>query len=136
MKEVTYEEWVKNPTPREMWVWDNNVEEKKKEKVIAILEQKNIKHRVLAVQGDYEYVKRFNHCAEIEEPKKRRMTNQEFSWWLREKPTREWTFQFQKSAKAHNIFEYFDNEANLPIDDDILIRENNCEWHEPLVEAE
>ena len=23
MKEVTYEEWQKNPTPRMMWVWDN-----------------------------------------------------------------------------------------------------------------
>lgn len=21
MKEVTYEDWIKNPTPREMWVW-------------------------------------------------------------------------------------------------------------------
>ena len=24
MKEVTYEDWQKNPTPRMMWVWDNN----------------------------------------------------------------------------------------------------------------
>ena len=23
MKEVTYEDWQKNPTPRTMWVWDN-----------------------------------------------------------------------------------------------------------------
>lgn len=22
MKEVTYEDWQKNPTPRMMWVWD------------------------------------------------------------------------------------------------------------------
>ena len=24
MKEITYEDWQKNPTPRMMWVWDNN----------------------------------------------------------------------------------------------------------------
>ena len=24
MKEVTYEDWQKNPTPRMMWVWDGN----------------------------------------------------------------------------------------------------------------
>ena len=23
MKEVTYEDWQKNPTPRMMWVWDD-----------------------------------------------------------------------------------------------------------------
>ena len=25
MKEVTYEDWLKNPTPRMMWVWDSKV---------------------------------------------------------------------------------------------------------------
>lgn len=24
MKELTYEEWLKNPTPRNMWVWDSD----------------------------------------------------------------------------------------------------------------
>ena len=28
MKEVTYEEWQKNSTPREMWVWDNYMQDK------------------------------------------------------------------------------------------------------------
>ena len=38
MKEVTYEDWLKNPTPRMMWVWDDNVEkEKVKRKVVYIL---------------------------------------------------------------------------------------------------
>ena len=26
MKEVTYEDWQKNPTPRMMWVWNDDVE--------------------------------------------------------------------------------------------------------------
>ena len=34
MKEVTYEDWQKNPTPRMMWVW--NDDEKEKEKVVDV----------------------------------------------------------------------------------------------------
>ena len=39
MKEVTYEEWQKNPTPRMMWVWDDDESKKKKYKVIYILSE-------------------------------------------------------------------------------------------------
>lgn len=134
MKEVTYEDWQKNPTPRMMWVWDSNVEEKKKERVIAILEQKNIKHKVLAVQGDYEYIKRFKHCAEIEEPETRRMTHKELSRWLRKKPTREFRYRSSCSVYSTHAYDEDDEEAEVP--EDILIREDDGEWREPLVEVE
>ena len=32
MKEVTYEDWQKNPTPRMMWVWEDDEHKKKKYK--------------------------------------------------------------------------------------------------------
>lgn len=32
MKEVTYEDWKKNPTPRMMWVWDDKIDDKEKKK--------------------------------------------------------------------------------------------------------
>ena len=32
MKEVTYEDWQKNPTPRMMWVWDSSENNKIMEK--------------------------------------------------------------------------------------------------------
>ena len=35
MKEVTYEEWQKNPTPRMMWVWDSKVEDIERKTVSA-----------------------------------------------------------------------------------------------------
>ena len=35
MKEVTYEDWQKNPTPRMMWVWDGNENNKKQRKVFT-----------------------------------------------------------------------------------------------------
>lgn len=36
MKEVTYEEWIKNPTPRMMWVWNFEEEKRQKLKVIYV----------------------------------------------------------------------------------------------------
>lgn len=74
------------------------------------------------------------HCAEIEEPKKRRMTNQELSWWIREKPTREYKHNYCTTVS----FEYFytEEKADTTVDSNILIRENGGEWHEPLVEVE
>ena len=34
MKEVTYEDWVKNPIPRMMWVWDDDEEDRKRQRVV------------------------------------------------------------------------------------------------------
>lgn len=33
MKELTYEEWIKDTTPRMMWVWNDDFEEREKKKV-------------------------------------------------------------------------------------------------------
>lgn len=38
MKEVTYNDWQKNPTPRMMWVWDGNENAKQQRKVIYFLD--------------------------------------------------------------------------------------------------
>ena len=81
MKEVTYEDWQKNPTPRMMWVWDNE-SSRKKLKVLYILseEEYDTRFRVIALaNGDSCAIRRYVHCAEIEEPKTRRMTNQELA---------------------------------------------------------
>lgn len=77
MKEVTYEEWRKNSTPRMMWVWDGAENTKKRRKVIHVSEF-GIIHPVLALTDDKLDTVSFMHCAEIEEPKRRRMTNKEF----------------------------------------------------------
>ena len=132
MKEVTYEDWQKNPIPRMMWVWDNDVENKEKRKVVYVLNN-DYTYRVLSSADDgynYEtFYGTFKHCAEIEEPKTRRMTNKELSRWLREKPTRE----FKYSNSIYTYDEYCEDEE---VPEDIRIRENGGEWHEPLVEVE
>ena len=135
MKEVTYEDWQKNPTPRMMWVWDGNERDKVIRKVIYFIENKKAHYPIIALSSDGFISANFQHCAEIEEPKTRRMTNKELARWLREKPTREC-----KSCNRYDNFiycyhTYFERCANEEVDDLILIREDDGEWREPLVEV-
>ena len=134
MKEVTYEDWQKNPTPRTMWVWNSKVEDKVKAKVIHILSNGVCVYPILTgtdIDADYETYK---HCAEIEEPKTRRMTNKELSRWLREKPTRE--CKYLNSEYICSTFEYREYKQDEEVSVDMRIREDDSEWREPLVEVE
>ena len=88
MKEVTYEDWQKNPTPRVMWCWNSNVKDKVPAKVIYVINHDI--YPVITLTDNNVDLLRYKHCAEIEEPKTRRMTHKELAYWLREKPTREW----------------------------------------------
>ena len=141
MKEVTYEDWQKNPTPRMMWVWDYDEERMEKHKVLYILSKKEApvsEYRVIALTIEHNcVVRRYAHCAEIEEPKTRRMTNKELSRWLREKPTRECTRRNDTDDRlVYSIHTYLEICANEEVDDCILIREDDGEWRKPLVEVE
>ena len=75
MKEVTYEDWQKNPTPREMWCWNVNVEAKVQAKVIYII--KSDEYPVITAMDNGVDLLRYKHCAEIEKQKQRRMTYKE-----------------------------------------------------------
>lgn len=129
MKEVTYEEWQKNPTPRMMWVWNSNVEDKVPAKVIYVIKDKP--YLVITVTDNDADIIRYSHCAEIE--KQRRMTNKELSWWLSEKPHREWKCKDGNSVCC--VYGYGEKHADEEVDG-ILIREDDSEWREPLVEIE
>ena len=132
MKEVTYEDWVKNPIPRMMWVWDSNEKNKKQRKVIYLLKE-NITYLVIVLTHDDIDLSRYKHCAEIE--KQRRMTNKELARWLREKPTRECTHRNDSDDRlVYSIHTYLEICANEEVDDCILIREDDSDWREPLVE--
>ena len=131
MKEVTYEDWQKNPTPRMMWVWDSSENNKKQLKVIYISKE-DITHPVIALAyGDIDSSS-YAHCAEIE--KQRRMTNQELAWWLREKPTREW--KYMNGVTVYGYYGYEEKCENEEVLNNILIREDGGEWREPFVEVE
>ena len=132
MKEVTYEDWQKNSTPRMMWVWDSNKKTKEQRKIIYI-SKLNIPYPVFALTGDNKSIEHFRHCAEIEEPKTRRMTNKELSWWLSEKPRRERKIAGVLHSYIYTFYTYNENEQDEEVSDNILIRENGGEWREPLV---
>lgn len=134
MKEVTYEDWQKNPTPRVMWVWDDKVGDKVKRKVIYFNENKHAHYPIIALTSDGNTPVGYKRCAEIKEPKTRRMTNKELSWWLREKPTREW--KYGADSRVYNHYTYVEEAADIKCWQDILIREDDGEWREPLVEVE
>ena len=131
MKEVTYEDWQKNPTPRTMWVWDS-IENNKKQLKVIYISKEDITHPVIALAyGDIDSSS-YKHCAEIE--KQRRMTNKELSRWLREKPTRE--CKYLNSEYICSTFEYREYCQDKEVHEDIRIREDDGEWQEPLVEVE
>ena len=71
MKEVTYEDWQKNPTPRMMWVWDDKDKDKVKRKVIYFIENKKAHYPIIALSPDAVISAGYRHCAELGEPKTR-----------------------------------------------------------------
>ena len=128
MKEVTHEDWLKNPTPRMMWVWDSSENNKKQLKVIYISKE-DITYPVIALAyGDIDSSS-YKHCAEIE--KQRRMTHKELSRWLREHPSRE--YKYQTSDYIYSAFNYREYKQDEEVHKDIRIREDGGEWREPLV---
>ena len=133
MKEVTYEDWQKNPTPRMMWVWDNDVEKKDKQKVVYVLNNSGA-YRVLSIVGADFSFDTFKHCAEIE--KQRRMTNKELARWLREKPTREFKYNHCDDNCIHSYLYYYESNADKEVDESVVLREGDSDWREPLVEVE
>ena len=130
MKEATYEDWKKNPTPRMMWVWDEDEEDKKKLKVIYFSKEA---YPVVSITLDDKHTEHYMHCAEIE--KQRRMTNKELSRWLRENPTREYRWINDDCGYILCSKDYTEEDCNDEVED-ILIREDDGEWREPLVEIE
>ena len=131
MKEVTYKDWQKNPTPRMMWVWNDDVKNKEKIKVAYVLNN-DCTYRVLSIVDEGSAYETFKHCAEIE--KTRRMTYKELSRWLREKPTREYTYSYREFIG--NWCGYTVGNQDNEVTKDILIREDDGEWKEPLIEVE
>ena len=133
MKELTYEDWIKNSTPRMMWVWDDNENNKVQRKVLYIID-KPITYQVIALIKSELSTESFMHCAEIEEPKTRRMTNKELSRWLRENSTRE--YKYITGSYIYASFDYREKNQNVEVHESMRIRENDGEWKEPLIEVE
>ena len=134
MNELTYEDWWKNPTPRMMWVWDGNERDKVIRKVIYFIENKKAHYPIIALTSDGNTSVGYKYCAEIE--KQRRMTNKELSRWLREKPTREYKYSNSIENRVYSTYTYDEDAEEEEVRKDVVIREDDGEWREPLVEVE
>ena len=122
MKEVTYEDWLRNPTPRMMWVWDNDEKDKVQRKVVYVVKGGPSNLPVRATKNDDADYEAYRHCAEIE--KQRRMTHRELSRWLREKPTRELKSILDDYIYSDHVYEEdCENEEVC----DVVIREDDGE---------
>lgn len=134
MKELTYNDWLKNPNPRTMWVWDSNENTKKQRKVIYFLDPK-LTFPVVALSDNEVATENFKYCAEIE--KSRRMSNKELARWLREHPSREYKYCScsYASCSVYSYYTYVENLEDEEINKDIVIREDDGEWKEPLIEV-
>ena len=132
MKEVTYEDWLRNPTLRMMWVWDVNEKDKVRRKAVYVGKGGPCNHPVMATTDDDIEYEAYQHCAEIE--KQRRMTNKELARWLREKPTREFKYNHCDDNCIHSYLYYYESNADKEVDESVVIREGDSDWREPLVE--
>ena len=131
MKEITHEDWKKNPTPRMMWVWDVDEKDKVQRMVVYVVKGGPSNLPVRATINDDADYEAYRHCAEIE--KQRRMTNKELSRWLREKPTREW--KYKDGISVYGYYGYEEKREKEEVTDNFLIREDDGDWKEPLVEV-
>lgn len=131
MKEITYEDWQKNPKVRMMWVWDNE-NTKQQRKVVYFLDSRS-PCPVVALTKDETSTELFKHCAEIE--KQRRMTNKELARWLREKLTRELKY-YRVNGWVYSTHTYKECYEDKEVDEGVIVREDDGEWREPLVVQE
>lgn len=68
-------------------------------------------------------------------PKTRRMTNQELADWMRDCPEehREWKMKGDSMVLVNP--EYYEEDAHVECDEDILVRRNHGEWEEPIIKV-
>ena len=67
--------------------------------------------------------------------KTRRMTNQELSYWLRDEPQEHREIKKMGCVDVYQQLSYMEIEADKECGD-VLIRHNNGEWEEPIIEVE
>ena len=66
--------------------------------------------------------------------KTRRMTHQELAWWLRDHPEEHRELKMSVDDPIVDSLYYYDNETNVTVNKDIIIRRNGGEWMEPLID--
>ena len=135
MKTLSYEDWIENSEPRMMWVWNNDEKDKVQRKVVNVIKCiDGYKIPVIvALSEDNTSIERYEYCAEIDEKElveeKELMTYQEFTWWLSDKPRRE--YMYTDNTCIFNTYVYTFEEQDIHVSDTIFVRENGGKWKRP-----
>lgn len=133
MKEITSEDWVKNPTPRMMWVWDDDEQDKNKEMVVYIKNNDQVSYPVVTACDDSCYTGAYAHCAEITEEEGTPLNDYELGQLFRCMGV-EW--KQMGSAFINEMWSYVEGkEEELPISDSVKIRYKQGAWEEPTRET-
>jgi hypothetical protein len=82
----------------------------------------------------YEWDSDKKELHKIEEVKKRRMTHQELSWWLRDCPEEHREYSFCDDEGVRYFHTYRKDSADKEVEKEYRIRRNGGEWEEPLIE--
>ena len=99
----------------------------------ATIEQRDTLFQKIKEEGyDWDSDKKELH--KIEEVKKRRMTHKELAWWLRDHPEEHRELKMSVDDPIVDSLYYYDNETNVTVNKDIIIRRNGGEWMEPLTD--
>lgn len=134
MKEITAKEWKENPTPRKMWVWDGDGQDKNKEMVVYIKGNDQVSFPVITVDDDSCYTNAYAHCAEIEEAEEGTPLNCYELGQLFRCMGVEW--KMLGSAFINEMWDYVEGkEDELPLPDSVKIRYMRGEWEEPTRET-
>ena len=141
MKILSYEDWIENSEQRMMWVWNNNEKDKVQRKVVNVIQGIDGYKIpvVVALSEDNTSIERYEYCAEIDEKElvkvkelveeKELMTYQEFTWWLSDKPRRE--YMYTDNTCIFSTYVYTFEEQDIHVSDTIFVRENGGKWKRP-----
>ena len=99
----------------------------------ATKEQRDLLFQKMKEAG-YEWNSDKKELHKIEEVKKRRMTHQELSWWLRDCPEEHREYGFCDDEGVRYSHTYRKDSADKEVEKEYRIRRNGGEWEEPLIE--
>jgi hypothetical protein len=85
-------------------------------------------------EAGYDWFPNIKEIHKIGEVKKRRMTHQELSWWLRDCPEEHREYSFCDDEGVRYFYAYRKDSADKEVEKECRIRRNGGEWEEPLIE--
>lgn len=110
-------------SPRQMWVWNEDVNDKQVAFVIYVRQhcKEHLIYYPVITLDDHENVITFKHCAEM---KSAMLTHRQLAVWLSKKPGRE--FKISTGDEDDTVMSshtYYENEQNDSLSENYMVRD-------------